>query len=60
MASTAVVRVTKKLIAGCAVLTIAASLWALRVELIFEGNIRRGIPADFRERNAHRPFNWKV
>jgi hypothetical protein len=54
------VRLAKKLVTGCAVLVIATVLWALRVELAFERNVRRGIPADFRERNEHRPLNWKV
>lgn len=53
-------RIAKKLITGCPVLVIAAGLWALRVELTFEGNVRRGIPADFRERNEHCPLTWKV
>lgn len=45
---------------ACVVLAAIASLWALNVELTFERNVRRGIPADFRLHNQHRPFNWKI
>jgi len=54
------VRVKRILISGCAALAIASALWAVRVEFTFERNLRRGIPADFRLRNAHRPINWRV
>jgi hypothetical protein len=43
-----------------AVLGAAAAMWALNVELTFEKNLHRGIPADFRLRSEHRPVNWKI
>jgi hypothetical protein len=43
-----------------AALAIAAAMWALNVELTFEQNLHRGIPADFRLHSLHRPVNWKV
>lgn len=41
-------------------LLFVAALWALGVELTFERNVRRGIPADFRLHSTHRPVNWKT
>ena len=43
-----------------AALAMAAAMWALNVELTFEQNMRRGIPADFRLHSALRPVNWKI
>jgi len=38
----------------------AAALWMLNIELTYERNIRRGIPADFRIR-LHRSVKvWRV
>jgi hypothetical protein len=50
----------RRFLTGCFVLVLIVALWALRVELTFERNIRRGIPADFRVQNEHRPLNWKI
>jgi hypothetical protein len=42
------------------ILAIVAAMWALNVELTFERNLQRGIPADFRLGSEHRPVNWKI
>ena len=43
-----------------AFLILAAALWALDIELTYERNIRRGIPADFRIHRIHRIDNWRA
>jgi hypothetical protein len=41
-------------------LVLAIAFWVLNIELTYERNIRRGIPADFRIHHLHRAYNWKV
>jgi len=41
-------------------IVIAAALWALGIELIYEHNVRRGIPADFRVQRPHAIYNWRT
>ena len=41
-------------------LILAGALWALGIELTYERNIRRDIPADFRIRHLHRSYNWRA
>ncbi|HVP50345.1 MAG TPA: hypothetical protein VMT56_03895 [Candidatus Bathyarchaeia archaeon] len=53
-------RARRRLLLGCGVVTLLGILWVVRVELTFERNIRRGIPADFRIHNRHRPVNWTI
>ena len=43
-----------------AFLILAAALWALDIELTYERNIRRGIPADFRLHIPHTVYNWRA
>lgn len=45
-------------ILGC--LAILAAIWALNVELTYERNVRRGIPADFRLRRSNVVYNWRA
>jgi hypothetical protein len=40
-------------------LVIAAALWALNVELTYERNVRRGIPADFRLHHPRTVYIWR-
>jgi hypothetical protein len=37
-----------------------AIVWALSVELTYERNIRRGIPADFRIFRMRTVYNWRT
>ena len=53
-------RARRRLLLGCGFVMLLGILWAVRVEFTFERNIRRGIPADFRIRNRHRPVNWTI
>jgi hypothetical protein len=53
-------RAIRRILLGCAVLAAIASLWALNVELTFERNLRRGVPADFRIHRSHRPPVWRI
>jgi hypothetical protein len=39
---------------------IASALWALDIEITYEHNVRRGIPADFRSRHQHTVYNWRA
>ena len=41
-------------------LLFAAALWALDIELTYERNIRRGIPADFRMGRHHALDIWRT
>jgi len=41
-------------------LTLAATLWALDIELTYEHNVRRGIPADFRIHRPRAVINWRA
>jgi hypothetical protein len=43
-----------------AILAAVGTMWALNVEITFERNLHRGIPADFRMRSEHRPVSWKI
>ena len=38
----------------------AAVFWVLDIELTYEGNIRRGIPADFRIHRPHSADTWRT
>jgi hypothetical protein len=50
----------RRLLWSMIVLLLAATLWALNVELTYERNVRRGIPADFRIHHSRSSYNWKV
>jgi hypothetical protein len=41
-------------------LVLTAALWALDIELTYERNVRRGIPADFRLHNPHTVYNRRA
>jgi hypothetical protein len=41
-------------------LVIAAAAWALDVEITYEHNMRRGIPANFQFQNPHRATQWRI
>jgi hypothetical protein len=41
-------------------LLLIAALWALNIELTYERNIRRGIPADFRIYRSHVAYNARA
>jgi hypothetical protein len=41
-------------------LLLAVAFWALDIELTYERNIRRGIPADFRIRHSRSVYNSKA
>jgi hypothetical protein len=41
-------------------LFVAALFWVLRVELTFERNVRRGIPADFHLLQRHSVPTWRT
>ena len=42
-----------------ALLTLSA-MWVLQIELTYERNVRRGIPADFRIHPEHTVVMWKA
>ena len=42
------------------VIAVIAALWLLDIELTYERNVRRGIPADFSVHRRHQPLNWKI
>ena len=50
----------RRIIWALIVLTLAATLWALDIELTYERNVRRGIPADFRIHRPHTVFNARA
>jgi hypothetical protein len=50
----------KRVIWMLAWLVIASALWALDVEITYERNVRRGIPADFRIHHPHTVYNWRA
>jgi len=54
------VRARSRIFWAIAALATAAVIWALNVELTFEQNLHRGIPADLRLHSTHRPVNWKI
>jgi hypothetical protein len=35
-------------------------LWVLQIELTYQKNLHRGIPADFREYEPHEVVMWKI
>jgi len=41
-------------------LSLAGALWALDIEVNYEHNIRRGIPADFRSLHQPKVVNWRT
>jgi hypothetical protein len=41
-------------------LILAGAFWALGIELTYERNVRRGIPADFRIHRPHSVFNART
>jgi hypothetical protein len=41
-------------------LIITAALWALNIELTYERNVRRGIPADFRLHRSNATHIWRA
>ena len=41
-------------------LAVASALWALDVEITYEHNARRGIPADFQLHNPNRAVQWRI
>jgi len=41
-------------------LGIASALWALDVEVTYEHNVSRGIPANFQLRNPHCVPQWRT
>jgi len=41
-------------------LVIASALWALDVEVTYEHNVRRGIPADFRSHHRNTAYNSRA
>ena len=41
-------------------LLILPLLWVLQIELTYERNLHRGIPADFREYEPHEVVMWRV
>jgi hypothetical protein len=46
------------LVVAC--LAMVATLWVVNIELTYERNIRRGIPADFQLRRSHAAYNWRA
>ena len=41
-------------------LALVSALWALDVEVTYERNLRRGIPANFQFQNPHRAAQWRA
>jgi hypothetical protein len=41
-------------------LFLAMGLWALDIEVTYEHNVSRGIPADFRSHHQHQVYNWRA
>jgi hypothetical protein len=41
-------------------LAVASALWALDVEVTYERNVRRGVPANFQLQNPHRVAQWRA
>jgi hypothetical protein len=41
-------------------LVITSALWALNVEVTYEHNARRGIPANFQSRHQPTVYNWRT
>jgi hypothetical protein len=55
-----VVTIMRRFLTGCFVLALIVALWALHVELTFERNVRRGLPADFRLHQRHSIPIWRA
>ena len=53
-------RIRRKMLLGCLGVAVLAGVWALHVELTFEHNVRRGIPADFRLHPTRPVVTWHV
>ena len=53
-------RTNKRLLWTLAVLAILPVYWVLQVEVTYERNIRRGIPANFHLMRPHVVQMWKV
>jgi hypothetical protein len=41
-------------------LAIASAVWVLDIEITYEHNVRRGIPANFQFQNPHRVPQWRT
>jgi len=54
------VRLGRKLLWLLVALIALPALWILQIEITFERNVRRGIPADFRVHRQHEVVMWKV
>jgi hypothetical protein len=54
------IRFGRKLLWLLVALTALPVLWMLHVEFTYERNMRKGIPADFREYEPHEVEMWKV
>ena len=50
----------KRMLWVLAGLVIASALWALDIEVTYEHNARRGIPANFQIQNPHRVPQWRT
>jgi hypothetical protein len=53
-------RINKRLLWILAVLVILPLYWVLQVEVTYERNIKRGIPANFEIQRPHVIEMWKV
>ena len=53
-------RFKKRVLLAVAVLIALPALWVLQIEITYERNVRRGIPADFRVHRPHVVNMWKA
>ena len=53
-------RNTKRVLWTLIWLCVASALWALDVEVTYERNVRRGVPADFRSLHQPKVVNWRT
>ncbi len=49
----------KRIVWVLAAIVAVSALWMLKVEITYERNVRRGIPADFRI-SRHQVYMWKA
>jgi hypothetical protein len=54
------IKTRKRMLWGVAAIAFLPDFWILQIEVTYEHNIRRGIPADFHLRRPHVVQMWKA
>lgn len=54
------IKTKKRILLGVAGLALLPVFWIMQIEVTYERNIRRGIPADFHLMRPHVVRMWKI